>query len=129
MFTSLRPAAMDCMYNCGYILLVCIHIDLLSQNMCAVREEVWHHHAFVSCTHVLLEFSLAAGLMASVYEYRAKTDAWFLFLSAGEGTAQFPLSGQLLLALLLGCSLCVACGFRTHSVCSQTRSFSGCKSG
>lgn len=34
--------------------------------------KVWHHHAFVLYTRVILEFSLAAGLMASVYEYRGK---------------------------------------------------------
>lgn len=81
--------------------------------------KVWHHHAFVSCTHVLLEFSLAAGLMASVYRYRAKTDAWFLFLSAGEGTAQFPLWS---VAAGIVAGLLTVCGVasRTHSVCSQT---------
>ena len=80
--------------------------------------KVWHHHAFVLCTQVLLEFSLAAGLMASVYEYRAKTDAWFLFLSAGEGTAQFLL-WSVAAGIVVG--LLTVCGVASEPTVSAPR--------
>lgn len=129
--TSFTPPRNVSFFLCKYIIFLCLYVKLSLSSSITVHShesvklnyvpfiKVWHNYVFIHKPCMMLEFNL--GVCECGWE------DWYIYF--------FPLSAPSTVSFWVSCCqhycgaaprvwLCL----RTHTVCSQTLSVSGCKS-